>query len=353
MFSFYRIFRLFVLLTGASMAVAPGVGMAAEARALFAGGCFWCMESPFDKLEGVISVTPGYAGGTSTNPTYEDYSRHGHIEVVEIVYDPGVISYEQLLQTYWRQIDPTDAGGQFADRGHGYISAIFYGNEEERRIAEESKKELEASGVFDRPVVTAILPTAPFYPAEEYHRGFYKKNPGHYARYRQGSGREAFLKQTWEEWQAQGRSMADKKHLQSRLTPMQYRVTQENATEPPFDNAYWNHKGEGIYVDVVSGEPLFSSTDKFDSGTGWPSFTRPLKPQVLVEKQDRSHGMERTEVRSGRGNSHLGHVFADGPAPDGRRYCINSAALRFVPKERLQEEGLGEYLELFQSKAEK
>ncbi len=332
------------------MVAAPAAGSAAEARALFAGGCFWCMESPFDTLEGVVSVTPGYAGGSSPNPSYEDYSAGGHIEVVEIVYDPQVISYGQLLQTYWRQIDPTDAGGQFADRGHGYISAIFYANEEERRIAEASKKELEASGVFKRPIATAILPAAPFYPAEEYHRGFYRKNPDHYKRYRRGSGREAFLKQTWEEWQAAGRKTPGKEELRARLTPLQYRVTQENGTEPPFDNSYWDNRQEGIYVDVVSGEPLFSSTDKFDSGTGWPSFTRPLTPQALIEKTDRSHGMERTEVRSGKGDSHLGHVFADGPAPDTRRYCINSAALRFIPKERLQEEGLGEYLELFKDK---
>jgi len=313
--------------------------------AFFAGGCFWCMESPFEKLDGVLSVESGYAGGTTVNPTYENYAAGGHIEVVEVVYDPHRVTYKQLLDTFWRQIDPTDDGGQFVDRGHAYISAIFYRTEEQRLQAEESKKALAASGVFKKPLVTQVLPAAPFYRAEEYHQDYYKKNPLRYAYYRNGSGRDDFLQKTWKDVKTGKTGQLE--NLKQRLTPLQYEVTQHEATEPPFNNAYWDNKKEGVYVDIVSGEPLFSSTDKYDSGTGWPSFTKPLVADNIVEKSDWSLFSRRTEVRSKGGNSHLGHVFDDGPPPTGRRYCLNSAALRFVPKEQLEAEGLGRFSELF------
>ncbi|EOS58050.1 MULTISPECIES: peptide-methionine (R)-S-oxide reductase MsrB [Paenibacillus] len=311
--------------------------------ATFAGGCFWCMVSPFEELPGVHGIISGYTGGHTVNPTYEEVcaGNTGHYEAVQITYDPDIFPYRKLLELYWQQIDPTDAGGQFHDRGDSYRTAIFYHDEQQRQEAEASKQELAQSGRFDKPIVTPILPAAPFYPAEEYHQQYHKKNPGHYRLYRKGSGREDFLERHWS-------GPANREELKRKLTPIQYEVTQNNATERPFTGEYWDHEEEGIYVDVVSGEPLFSSRDKYDAGCGWPSFTRPIRSYHIKEKTDTSHFMIRTEVRSRLGDSHLGHVFEDGPEPTGLRYCINSAALRFVPKADLEKEGYGEYLYLFE-----
>ncbi len=326
--------------------------------AVFAGGCFWCLEKPYEQLVGVAEVISGYSGGTRANPTYEQVAggRTDHRESVTVYYNADVISYRQLLDVFWRSIDPTDDGGQFADRGAHYVPAIFVRNNEERQAAEESRQALEASGKFNKPISTEILDRSVFYPAEEYHQDYYKKSECAYNRYFVGSGRGPFIDNMWSSRKTpegldtkDGRwANFDKAEQVAALTDLQRKVTQDDGTERAFDNEYDSNKAEGIYVDIVSGEPLFSSTDKYDSGSGWPSFTRPIDPDYVYYREDNSLFSTRIEVRSRFADSHLGHVFPDGPEPTGQRFCMNSASMRFVPLEEMKEEGYGQYLVFFE-----
>jgi peptide methionine sulfoxide reductase msrA/msrB len=350
--------------------------------ATFAGGCFWCVESDFEKVDGVVEVISGYTGGHTENPAYNEVSggSTGHREAVQVYYDATIVSYERLLDVFWTHVNPTDNGGQFADRGFEYSTAIFYHTDEQKSIAEASKAALDATGKLEEGIVTEILPVQEFYIAEDYHQDYYSKNPLPYKYYREGSGRNDFIRRTWGSTaddvihgkacvtnvcatastanqsavpQEQQMSFKDFKKpddakLKAMLTPLQYKVTQREGTETPFDNEYWNNHEEGIYVDIVSGEPLFSSTDKFDSGTGWPSFLKPIAEGVVTEHDDYKLLVKRIEIRSAIADSHLGHIIMDGPESNNFvRYCMNSASLRFIPKESLAGSEYEQYLSLF------
>jgi peptide methionine sulfoxide reductase msrA/msrB len=336
------------------------------ATALFANGCFWCVEHDLEKVPGVLDVVSGYAGGTSENPTYENYHDGGHREVVEVTYNPQVVSYGNLVEHIIKHGDPTDAEGSFYDRGEYYAPAIYYKTAEEKALAEAIIKAVDEMKVFKAPLPLSVLAAAPFWPAEEYHQDYSKKNPIRYNYYRSGSGRTKYIEGVWgaevntftiSNSLTKPKAMDDKKVqytsdswtdfvkpevavLRAMLSPLAYEVTQEEGTERAGTSEYDKNYEEGIYVDIVSGEPLFLSRDKYDSGTGWPSFVKPISEEVVTLHEDKRLFSTRTEVRSRYSDSHLGHVFPDGPSDrGGMRYCMNGAALRFIPKAEMEKEG--------------
>lgn len=335
---------------------------------LVAGGCFWCVESDLEKLEGIIEAVSGYAGGTTENPTYENYSKNGHKEVVEVTYDANIVSFREIAIYALKHMDPTDGAGSFYDRGVSYGPALYYETDEEKQLIEALIATIDQNGPYDKPLEVAVLARPQFWPAEDYHQNYYKGTLSglKYQYYRTGSGRDAFIKKYWGEdtgvtlpwenttetsmtpltgatWESYVKP--DKETLKATLDNLVYRVTQEEGTEragtSPLDKEY----GRGIYVDILSGEPLFSSRDKYDSGTGWPSFTAPISADAVTEHEDRKLFSVRTEIRSRIADNHLGHVFPDGPADrGGLRYCMNGVALRFVPEAEMVAQGYGTFL---------
>ena len=314
--------------------------------ATFAGGCFWCVEAPFEDVDGVISVVSGYSGGKEKNPTYAEVSsgKTSHRESIQITFDPEVISYSELVDIFWQTFDPTDVGGSFFDRGSQYESAIFFHNDTQKKVAEESKALLDQSGKFKKPIATPIIKYTNFYAAEDYHQDYSDKNPEEYKAYKIGSGRQECILTNWPAISEGVYPAASKADLKKSLTPLQYQVTMENATEFSFKNEYNDNHESGIYVCIVSGAPLFSSKDKYESGSGWPSFTKPIDARALDKPIDKTDGMTRVEIRSKYGKSHLGHSFYDGPEPTNLRYCMNSAAMKFIPKDEMEAKGYGDYV---------
>lgn len=310
----------------------------------FAGGCFWGTEHFFKQIEGVKETQVGYANGKGVNPTYEQVvtDETGFAETVKVIFDPRQISIERLIELYFLTIDPTSLNKQGNDIGTQYRTGIYYKNNDQKNKI--SAKVSQLSKNYNDKVVVEVEPLKNFYTAEEYHQDYLDKNPSGYCHI------PTHLFELAKKANAKPQYTApDKKELKERLTPLQYQVTQENATERPFNNEYWNEYREGIYVDITTGEPLFVSTDKYDSGCGWPSFSKPIDNSLITEKLDKSHGMTRVEVRSKTGNSHLGHIFTDGPQDKGGlRYCINSASLRFIPKSEMKAKGYEKYLPLLE-----
>ncbi len=314
----------------------------------FAGGCFWGTEHFFKQIHGVIETEVGYANGNTTNPTYQEVSSHttGFAEAVKVDYDPQQISLEKLIELYFKIIDPTSLNKQGNDKGTQYRTGIYYVDKTDATIIQKEVEQLAM--YYQKPILVEQKMLENFYTAEDYHQDYLENNPDGYCHINPSLfelARQANRPST-----KKFHRMSDAE-LKQKLTPLQYEVTRNNATEKPFENAYYNEFREGIYVDITTGEPLFISSDKFDSECGWASFSRPIADSLVAKNKDLSHGMERIEVRSKLGDAHLGHVFNDGlKEKGGLRYCINSASLRFIPKEKMKEEGYEEYIKLLQTK---
>ncbi|MFJ1474118.1 peptide-methionine (R)-S-oxide reductase MsrB [Capnocytophaga cynodegmi] len=313
----------------------------------FAGGCFWGTEHFFKQIRGVVATQVGYANGNTQKPSYEEVytDKTGFTETVKVVYDPKQVDLQLLLDLFYETIDPTSLNKQGNDIGTRYRTGIYTIDDSDREMISKSLNELASK--YNQPIVVENLPLKNFYDAEEYHQNYLDKNPGGYCHINPKLFQMAKEANPMEKSSPMQYEKLNDEVLKEKLTEIQYNVTQKNATERPFHNEYWNEFREGIYVDITTGEPLFISTDKFDAGCGWPSFSKPIDKKLIAEKMDKSHGMTRIEVRSKTGDAHLGHVFTDGPSDKGGlRYCINSASLRFIPKDEMKKEGYGDYLNL-------
>lgn len=309
-----------------------------------AGGCFWGVEEYFSRVGGVVETRVGYANGTAERPSYEQVctGRTGHAETVRVVYDPGAVSLRELAERLFKIIDPTAWNRQGPDVGTQYRTGIYYTDAADEPTLARVFAEVQSA--YRDPIATELLPLTSFWEAEEYHQRYLKKNPNGYCHVSFASLDEGKEQSSLD---ASRYAKPTDDELKAALSGEEYAVTQSAATEPPFTGRYWDHFEPGIYVDAATGEPLFVSTDKFESGCGWPSFSRPIDAQVVREREDRSHGMTRTEVVSRVGESHLGHVFPDGPREKGGlRYCINSAALRFIPAGEMPERGYADLLDM-------